>query len=216
MSSSVTHHSLQVPRTARYVTLGAPSRASTWWVVLHGYGQLAENFIENFAPLAANDVCVVAPEGLSRFYVDELTSHEEVGASWMTRVDRENEIQDYVAYLDTVVEDLGSRPSTLNVLGFSQGAATASRWTAFGEPRVNRLVLWGGGVPPDLDLAAHSETLEGLDITIVLGTKDPYLSPDDLEALEHRLESHGLGADTATFDGGHHLDPVVLERMLHE
>lgn len=184
--------------------------------MLHGYGQLAENFIENFSPFAAEDVCVIAPEGLSRFYVDELTTHEEVGASWMTRIDRENEIQDYVSYLDAVVEDVGSQPSTLNVLGFSQGAATASRWTAFGEPSVDRLVLWGGGVPPDLDLDEHSETLEELEITLVLGAKDPYLSRSDLEALEQRLASNGLGVDTITFDGGHHIDPSILERVLHE
>ena len=43
---------------------------------------------------------LVAPEGLSRFYVN--ATHGLVGASWMTREDRQHEIDDYVGYLDAI------------------------------------------------------------------------------------------------------------------
>lgn len=213
MSSSPASHSLKVSRTARYVTLGAPDRAPTWWVVLHGYGQLAGPFIEHFEPLVSDTVCVIAPEALSRFYVDDMNAHKEVGASWMTRVEREGEIRDYVAYLDAVMEHLQTVPTTLNVLGFSQGAATASRWAAFGETSIDRLILWGGGLPPDLDLDAHAAGFQSLDVTLVLGRQDPYVTGDDLVALEHRLESHDIAPHSITFDGGHHLDPAVLTQL---
>ena len=38
--------SLTVPRTARYAAFGPePAHASEWWIVIHGYGQLAADFL---------------------------------------------------------------------------------------------------------------------------------------------------------------------------
>src|SRR5207237_10690301 len=103
---------------------------------------------------------LVAPEGLSRFYVGEGATERRVGASWMTREDRLAEIEDYVRYLDAVYDDVFGRLDrarvTVHALGFSQGAATVSRWTAMGTSRIDRVLLWGGELPPDLELAgAH-------------------------------------------------------------
>ena len=42
---------------------------------------------------------LIAPEGLSRFYHED---HESIGASWMTREERLEEIKDYLMYLDLV------------------------------------------------------------------------------------------------------------------
>lgn len=209
-------HSLRVPRTARYARLGTPSSASEWWIVLHGYGQLAPDFIEPFASLVTSKRCVIAPEALSRFYTDDITTHQEVGASWMTRIEREAEIRDYVAYLDATVRHLAPEapPASLHVLGFSQGAATASRWVARGETSLDRLVLWGGGIPPDVDLDTEAESFQSLDPTLVVGTEDLYVSDDDLRALERRLETHGIAHQSVTFDGGHEIVSDVLERIV--
>jgi predicted esterase len=208
-------HTLQVNRTARVITLGSPSAAATWWVVLHGYGQLATDFVSHFEDLATPDRAVIAPEALSRFYVDGLETHEEVGASWMTRAAREEEIADYVAYLDRVVEHFrpdGPSPS-IRVLGFSQGAATASRWAVLGDTTVDRLVLWGGAPPPDLDLSAHAEALRGMDLTLVVGTDDPYVTPERQAAIERHLAAHDIPATVHTFEGGHRLDAATLQRV---
>src|SRR5438067_4641848 len=74
----------------------------------------------------------------------------------MTREDRLAEIDDYVRYLDAVYDDVFRRIDrarvTVHALGFSQGAATVSRWTAMGKSRIDRVILWGGEFPPDLDL----------------------------------------------------------------
>ena len=49
-------HHLRVQRTARYYTLGGGSGAPrTVWFVLHGYGQLAGEFIRYFSDLATDD-----------------------------------------------------------------------------------------------------------------------------------------------------------------
>jgi hypothetical protein len=93
----VEHH-LAVPRTARYFTLGDPARAKHIWFALHGYGQLAVNFIGYLATLDNGSRLIVAPEALSRFYLDQ--GKGPPGASWMTKEDREHEIADYVRSLD--------------------------------------------------------------------------------------------------------------------
>jgi len=213
--SDSTVHTVRVPRTARLVTRGTPATAATWWIVLHGYGQQADDFARQCAPLAGPDRAVVAPEALSRFYVDGLETHEEVGASWMTRVAREAEIADYVGYLDRGVAHL--RPSdaspSIRVLGFSQGAATASRWALLGDTTVDRLVLWGGAPAHDLDLAAHADRLAAMDLTLVAGTDDPYVTPERRAAVRRHLAKHEVPVTVHTFDGGHRLDDAVLARL---
>ena len=75
------------------------------WYVLHGYGQLAAPFLDDFRAIDDGTRLIVAPEALSRFYEGDVQArlHKDakVGASWMTREDRDAEIADYVAYLDT-------------------------------------------------------------------------------------------------------------------
>ena len=153
MATAQEHH-LPVTRTARYYQLGTPGPATRRvWFVCHGYGQLAEYFVRHFAVLLEHDpmLVVVAPEGLSRFYLQGVGGR--VGASWMTRADRLAEIDDYVAYLNQLADSLlATCPPdvAVTVLGFSQGAATVSRWLLQAHFRPARLVLWAGAFPPDL------------------------------------------------------------------
>src|SRR2546429_8618236 len=154
-------HHIGVTRSARYFTLGDSSRGvGEVWFACHGYGQLAARFLEKLGVLGDGRRYLVAPEGLSRFYLSESSTERRVGASWMTREDRLAEIDDYVRYLDAVHDDVFGfvdRPQVIvHALGFSQGAATASRWTAMGRARVDRLTLWGGEFPPDLDLTLET------------------------------------------------------------
>ena len=202
-------HHLRVERTARYFTLGAEGEAAgAIWFVLHGYGQLAGTFVQFFADIAKTGALVVAPEALNRFYLvnpDSAPARDRpVGASWMTREDRESEISDYVEYLDALHEEIVGEPRVpVNVLGFSQGAATATRWLLNGRSRIARLVLWGGVMPPDADLARGWIRLRDTRVTLVAGTRDQYISEDLMVAERARLESAGVKCDTIRFDGGH-------------
>jgi predicted esterase len=216
MAETPSVHSVQVTRTARIATLGSPASADVWWVVLHGYGQLAADFAPQFESIVALDRCVVAPEALSRFYVDGLESHEEVGASWMTREGRTHEIEDYVAYLDAAVQHLrpdGADPS-VRVIGFSQGAATASRWALLGDTPIDRLVLWGGAPAHDLDLEPHADALRAMDLTMVVGADDPYVTAERRQAVRHWLDQHDIPVTVHTFEGGHRLDDDTLQTIV--
>lgn len=217
----VIHH-LPVRRTARYATLGGSDRARSVWYVLHGYRQLADRFIARFADIAAPDRLIVAPEGLNRFYLDDddgLKPHgpdSPVGATWMTRHDRESEIDDYVAYLDRLDRTLAlGRDVRRVVLGFSQGSATAARWSVLGRRRPRRVVLWGGLLPPDLDAESHARRLRSLAPVLVCGERDASLPPERVEAERARLASFGIDATTVRHAGGHAIDGATLARIAH-
>jgi len=194
---------------ARYFTIGRPDREV--WFVLHGYGQLAARFLRHFEPLDDGARLIVAPEGLSRFYLTEDPAERRVGASWMTREDRLAEIEDYVRYLDAVYNEVSRTmeraKAKVTLLGFSQGAATACRWSTMGKARFDRLIIWGGEVPPDVDL------LRALRLSLVYGSRDPYFTPKVVAATEARLREHGIPYDLAPFEGGHEIDGDVLQRV---
>ena len=207
---------MRVPRTARYWTEGDPASARELWFILHGYGQLAAELLARAAPLAGDGRLVVAPEALSRFYATGATSgsHAQsgIGASWMTREDRDHEIEDYISYLDAlasrVMAPLSSAPR-VNVLGFSQGVATAARWVAAGGVRPATLVLWGSLPPADLREGGRGWPA-GLDVRLVYGTRDRLITPDALEVTLSRFRREGVRATVQTFEGGHRLDDGVL------
>ena len=117
---------------ARYFSAGAPDDdAVQRWFVLHGYGQLAKFFIKKFDILARHRIRVIAPEGLSRFYLEPIQDggrrNNRVGATWMTRENREMDIRNYIAYLDAIYRtESQNKNLPVTLLGFSQGAATAS------------------------------------------------------------------------------------------
>lgn len=210
-------HHLTVPCTARYYQLGeaAPGVRDVWFAC-HGYAQLAGEFVRHFESLADTARLIVAPEALSRFYLEggRHGPASKVGATWMTREDRAAEIEDYVGYLDAlhdaVFQHVDRRTATLTVLGFSQGAATASRWVAYGRSKVERLVLWGGLLPPDLDLAAAHDKFAQLSLVLVAGRRDRFLDKHDLSGQMAALERAGLAPRVVRYPGGHGLNDKVL------
>ncbi len=208
-------HSLSTSRTARYFTLGSHRDATELWVVCHGYGQLAARFLERFRPLESPGRCIVAPEGLSRFYLTEHPTERRVGASWMTREDRLHEIDDYVRYLDALHAQVASAEARVTALGFSQGTATVCRWAAFGSARIDRLIVWGGEVPPDLDLADArvSDRLRAVRLTLVYGAGDQFFTPKIVAATTARLETSRIACQQMQFDGGHEIDEATLRKL---
>jgi len=214
-------HHISVTRTARYFTLGGsgPGVADVWFVC-HGYGQLGGRFIRHFAALDDGTRLIVAPEALARFYLGEVngpSADRKIGASWMTREDRLTEIDDYVRYLDAlfqgVVRRFEPRAPRVTALGFSQGAATVSRWATLGKSRVDRLVLWGGELPPDPDLATVADRLRAVRLTLVYGRQDEYFTPKIIAATEARLRQHAIPYELVAFDGGHEFDDEVLIKI---
>lgn len=207
-------HELIVPRRARYYTAGEPRTADEIWVVIHGYGQLADEFLSAFEPLVNEGRAIVAPEALNRYYKDagenRLHGETPVGATWMTRRHREAEIADYVAYLDKLAAAVRPVGARLGVLAFSQGVATAWRWVALGSSTFDRVVMWAGSMPPDLDLPRYRSRFPARGVELVYGTGDAMAPWIDVDSQRQRLLSADIPFGVRTFDGNHRLDGATL------
>jgi predicted esterase len=215
-------HHLRVQRTARYYTLGgAGGSPRDIWFVLHGYGQLAGEFIRFFSDLASDDELVAAPEAMNRFYLVSVGRNpardRPVGATWMTREDRECEIADYVEYLDALYDEVAAahvaRGARVHVLGFSQAVATAARWIEHGRATVHRFIAWGGILPPETTLAAEAPALRGVPVVLVAGRRDQYVTPEILDAERARLDAASIAYQVFTFDGGHVVSRSVFPQL---
>ncbi len=204
---------LTVPRTARFYTLGTPSAATRrLWIVCHGYGQLARFFLRHFSVLVDRETVVVAPEALSRFYLDGFSGR--VGATWMTKEDRLAEIEDQANYLNLVLQELLSQlpPDVqVTILGFSQGGATVSRWLASGNVPAHRLILWAASFPEDIDFATGKEAFANLPVAMVYGTQDEFIMPESLSRKKELMHQLGISPRIYTFEGGHTIHPETLQ-----
>lgn len=213
---------ISIDRSARYYLLGQPGPdIDDVWFVCHGYGQLAGDFIREFECIGSPSRLIVAPEALSRYYVSTApgfhASDAEVGATWMTREDREIEIQDYVNYLDDLYREilnaLENRPVRITVLGFSQGGATANRWLTRGSARADRLLMWGCLLASDSDLNEAASFFRNVELTLVYGTRDKYADTGMIAEYEDLLRAHLIPFKLVTFDGGHRMDRDTLRQL---
>jgi len=213
-------HILSFKYQARFYTLGELSASTRQiWIVLHGYGQLARFFISRFAPLTKRDIFIVAPEGLSRFYLESAQpggrANERVGASWMTKENRSVDIQNYLHYLDAVYEDSNRKKYSVpvTILGFSQGAATASRWVSHHNVKFHRLILWCGTFAHDLDTKSGAQALAGKEVLFVYGKSDPYINDKRFTEMETICSILGVVPQILSFEGGHEIDEKTLTNI---
>jgi predicted esterase len=190
------------------------------WFVLHGYGQLAAYFIRKFSVLTSHHICVIAPEGLSRFYLSEVVSgagraSDRVGATWMTKENRSMDIENYLTYLDTVYKtELEGRTIPVTILGFSQGSATASRWALSKNISYDRLILWAGIFPPDMNFQHGHEILKKKRVHLVYGKRDPFLSDARFTEMELLVSKLGVAVTEVVFDGEHEIDDQTLLKFV--
>lgn len=206
-------NTIQINKTAKYVTFGNPKTAKTILFVLHGYGQLADFFIRKFNMLNEEDYFVVAPEGLHRFYLKGASGR--VGASWMTKEERQSDIDDYICYLDLLSDEIDSEYSFDNkiLLGFSQGGATASRWHNLGRFKADKFLLWAAVFPNDMALE-FSNKFQMSSNYFILGDEDEYLSIDQGENSIRELKESNIDFQFVKFSGKHNIDSKTLLNLV--
>jgi predicted esterase len=213
---SPNEHKIAVNKTARYYTQGNDiTKAKRIWFVCHGYGQLAGFFIRNFNSFNPDTDFVIAPEGFHRFYNEGFSGR--VGATWMTREARLDDIDDYIAFLNSVHDacGLGNRNAgqELIAFGFSQGVATISRWIALGNARPDAAVMWAGSFPPDLEIVKARNAFVNLPVYFVLGDADPFITDHAVEDMKKHLEPIGIQGHWIHFAGVHEIPETVLKDL---
>lgn len=206
-------NSLTVSKTARFYTSGTLSNHTKKIVfVLHGYGQLAKDFLQEFSPLFSDEILFIAPEALNRFYIKG--AFHQAGATWMTKEDRHNEINDYINYLELLYTNIIASPphAEIILLGFSQGSSTASRWANATSHRFDKLIIYAGEIAPDvLPLNASSPILSSKNY-FAFGNEDKFIP----EALFHeRIQQYAqLKLTILPFQGGHDINVGVVQQIL--
>lgn len=194
---------------ANYYQIGNSKNPERIWLVCHGYGQLASRFIKKFNPLDQNKNLIIAPEGLSHFYLDGLSGN--VGASWMTKHNRELEIENQFSFLETLMisKIKASKAKRISLLGFSQGGATICRWIAKSEIIFDDLYLWATIFPPDMSTDFLDKTLLGKNVGIFYGDKDPFLKNEHVAKTKQLLDRVPQ-LKIVKFEGDHRVMPEVL------
>jgi len=204
-------NTLTIQKTARYFTHGNLDEANSLLICLHGYGQLPTYFGRKFEAVDKN-YFVVIPEGLHRFYLEG--SSGRVGASWMTKEAREQDIQDNMNYLKQLLDNLTSKKSFKKIilLGFSQGGATATRFYV-NQLNIHHLILWACVFPPDLHMEEEIN-FEPNKNYFVLGSGDQYFNEtEQMNTIEFYKKKN---FNILQYTGNHSIESSMLNDLLNK
>ena len=154
----------------------------------HGYAETAEKHLEDLLKIRGIENWTVASvQALHPFYTSR---SQQIVASWMTKLDREQAIADNLAYVRGVVAWF-HEPKKVVFEGFSQGGAMAYRAASdFG--RAAGVIVLAADVPPDVTSSIPR-------VLIGRGTGDEWYTDEKLKKDLRFLTD----VETCVFDGGH-------------
>jgi len=187
------------------------SKTEEIWFVLHGYGQLPEYFIRKFIPIANDKRVIVAPGGLSRFYLEGFSGR--VGSTWMTKEERLLDIENYISYLNEVANTVlkeASEDVKVTLLGFSQGSATVCRWAEQLGFQFDRLILHSGAFPADVDFSGLRNKLSSKEVFMLRGTEDEFVNDERKQEQRKLIQKLEVSVNEIEFKGKHdiHIDSL--------
>ena len=194
MVNKLTTHAIAATVHGRFIVReGPPERVL---IGFHGYAETAEIHLEQLDKIPGIDRwTAVSVQALHPFYTGRT---ERIVANWMTRLDREQAIEDNKAYVRSVVDSLHG-PQKIVFLGFSQGGAMAYR-AAFDFGRAAGVIVLAADVPPDV---------ASLDVPVLIGrgTRDDWYTDEKLKKDLNFLPN----VETCVFDGGHEWSDAFRE-----
>ena len=201
---------LKIQKTARYFTHGNIDEARYLLICLHGYGQLPAFFGRKFEAID-QDYFVVIPEGLHRFYLEG--SSGRVGASWMTKEARDQDIQDNMDFLNQLLDLFTGKKSFQKIIlfGFSQGGATAARFY-YQQQKIDHLVLWASVFPPDLHIEDEINGQPNKNY-FVLGLQDQYFN--EIEQKKAIDFYRNMNFYIVQYTGNHTIETSILNNLLN-
>ena len=207
---------ISISKTGKYSQIGKCSKKiNNVWIVLHGYGMLSEYFVKKFECIINETTLVIAPEATNRFYLRD--NYTRVGASWMTKLDKEQEISDNILFLDKlfsiIKKDIGHDNFKLNTLGFSQGGPALVRWLMSNKLNTNSLILWGSDIPKDSLVIENKSRWNSMNLKIVIGKNDEYINEEKKQEFIGVVKSYGLKYELIEYEGSHKIIEEELKKI---
>jgi len=207
---------ISISKTGKYSQIGKYSKKiNSVWIVLHGYGMLSEFFIKKFDCIINDTTLVIAPEATNRFYLSN--NYTRVGASWMTKLDRNEEIRDNILFLNKlfsiIKKEIGHDNFKLNTLGFSQGGPALVRWLMSNRLNINSLILWGSDIPKDSLVIENKSRWNSMNLKIVIGKHDEYINEEKKQEFIKLVKSYGLKYELIEYDGSHKIIEDELKKI---
>jgi predicted esterase len=99
---------------------------------------------------------------------------------------------------------------TTDLLGFSQGGATAARWATAGVVKCSHFISWASIFPPEVEINGFTQQVDKL--SFVIGNDDIYFQGDNYDqALAWYRE---MNATIVPFSGKHDIDIETLTTLL--
>lgn len=210
----LTHGKMQIAHTV-YFSVHTPETSGPWpaLIVLHGFGQVASEFIRVFSLLPERGIFVAAPQAPHQYYKN--LAERRVGFSWLTRYERDQSILDFAGYMEKF-HDVLTRAHRLErqrifVLGFSQGVSMAYRMWAHCRIPLAGLIACGGDLPPDVGERLHA--VNPLQILLVHGKNDQIVPPAKAREAQTQLVAHNMPAGLFEFEGDHLIPPEAVQRI---
>ncbi|MFO7745871.1 MAG: esterase [Psychroflexus sp.] len=182
------------------------------WIVCHGIGFLSKFFISYFENIDPKLNYIIAPQAPSKYY--QTKAYKYVGASWLTKENRELETENVLNYLDAILEN-EKLPSDkkITLLGFSQGVSVVTRWLAQRKINCDHLVIHSGSIPAEFDSTSFAY-LPRLKTSIIYGTEDEYLSEERIQT-QIQLAKHIFPntPEVIKFDGKHVMHQESIKKI---
>ncbi len=201
--------------TNTYSTLNSLSNTTkNVWLVCHGIGYLSRYFLRYFNGLNSEENYIIAPQAQSKYYLGSAYKH--VGASWLTKENTSQEIENVLLYLDAVLQaEAFSNKLHFIVLGYSQGVSVATRYVASRKLKCDQLVLLSGGIPAELTSQDFRFLKEKTKVSMFYGNHDEYLNETVIMSEKKRFyELFGNKATITNFDGRHEVKKEIVNKLV--
>ncbi len=132
-------------------------------------------------------------------------------ANWMTSMHREDEIADYIEYLNLLLIKIEKEyPGIpISVVGFSQGVSTLLRWLVQSKSQINYIHLCAGTIPPELNKSDFFG-LKQSTFRYYYGSFDKVLKPEKAMDQIAILRNNQLIVDEVSFEGRHEVPRELL------
>jgi predicted esterase len=88
------------------------------------------------------------------------------------------------------------------------------RWAMNNQVQFDRLILWAGLFPPDIDFTKGAELLKGKEVIEVLGKQDEFITADRIQEMMKLNRQLNIDPVILEFDGKHELKEEVLLKIV--